>query len=470
MYERCDVAIIGAGTAGLSALSEVRKRTENFVLINDGPYGTTCARVGCMPSKTLIEAARTYYRRNIFDDFGIRGPESLSIDIPAVLARVRRLRDEFVRGTLKITDEIGDRNIAGRARFVAPDTLSVGKRIIRADRIIVATGSRPVVPEAWRILGSRVLTTNDLFEQTNLPPSMAVIGLGPVGAEIAQNLARLDIRVTAIDLGTHIAGLSDQVVNERAIAYFATEYAIHLGATAELSAEGDKVRVKAGDTGVVVDKIVAALGRRPNVDDLGLEALGVELDKRGMPPFDPCSMQIADLPVFIAGDASHHLPFMHEAADEGRIAGLNAATGAFGRYTRRTPLAIVFSDPNIAMVGRRFSDLKEGEAIIGEADFAHQGRAIAAGRNHGILRIYVDKQLGMLLGAEMCAPHGEHMAHLLALAIQQRMSVQDLIGMPFYHPVIEEGLRAALRDLAGQLPSRVSDLVEHTSLGANALD
>lgn len=470
MHEQYDVAIIGAGTAGLSALSEVRKRTENFVLINDGPYGTTCARVGCMPSKTLIEAARTYYRRNVFDDFGIRGTEFLSIDIPAVLARVRRLRDDFVRGTLQITDELGERNIAGRARFVAPDTLSVGGRIIRANRIIIATGSRPVVPERLRMLGNAVLTTDDLFEQTTLPPTIAVIGLGPVGTEIAQILARLGISITAIDLSTHIAGLSDQVVNEKAIACFAAEYSIHLGAAAELSAEGDKVRVTVGHTDFVVDKILAALGRRPNVDDLGLEGLGVELDKRGMPPFDPCSMQIADLPVFIAGDANNHLPFMHEAADEGRIAGLNAATGAFGRYTRRTPLAIVFSEPNIAMVGRRFFKLQEGEAIIGEADFTHQGRAIAAGRNQGILRIYADKQLGMLLGAEMCVPDGEHLAHLLALAIQQRLSVQDMIGIPFYHPVIEEGLRTALRDLARQLPSRVSDLVERTSLGADALD
>jgi dihydrolipoamide dehydrogenase len=471
MSERYDVAIIGSGTAGLSALNEVRKRTENFVLINDGPYGTTCARVGCMPSKTFIEAANAYHRRRIFDEFGIRGAEALTIDIPAVLARVRRLRDDFVAGTLKVTERLGDRNIAGRARFTAPDTLSVGTRTIRADRIIVATGSRPIVPEAWRSLIDRVLTSDNLFEQEDLPQSMAVIGLGPVGTEIAQVLARIGIRVTAFDLDTRIAGLSDQAVNEKAIGRLSAEFAIHLGAPAQVTAEGEKVQVKAGDASVTVDKVFAALGRRPNVDDLGLEALGIELDRRGIPLFDPCSMQITGLPVFIAGDANNLAPFMHEAADEGYIAGLNAGATASGRYARRTPLAIVFCDPNIAMVGRRFTELKEGEAIIGKADFARQGRAVTSGRNHGTLCVYADGRSGLLLGAEMCVPDGEHMAHLLALAIQSRLSVQDLLGMPYYHPVTEEGLRTALRDLAKQLPGKlISDLAACTSLGAVALD
>ena len=182
-------------------------------------------------------------------------------------------------------------------------------------------------------------------------------------------------------------------------------------------------------------------------------------------------MQIADLPVFIAGDSSNYAPFMHEAADEGHIAGINATTPEPARYVRRTPLAIVFSDPNIAMVGRRSSNGAEGETIVGEADFGRQGRAMAAGTNLGIVRIYGDRESGLLLGAEMCAPEGEHLAHLLALAIQRTLSVHDLLGMPFYHPVLEEGLRTALRDLARQLPGKfASDLAGCEAFGSNALD
>ncbi len=471
MPEHYDVAIIGAGTAGLAALDEVRKRTADFVLINDGPYGTTCARVGCMPSKTLIEASRAFHRRVSFREFGIRGAETLAMDIPAALARVRRLRDDFVSGTLRVTNALGDRNIAGRARFVAPDKLSVAGRIVQAGRIIIATGSRPVVPHAWRSLGNRLLTSDDLFEQADLPARMAVIGLGPLGVEMAQALARLGINITAFDLDSRIAGLSDPAVNECAVARLTMECAIHLGAPAEPKAEADKIKVKAGETAVVVDKVLVALGRRPNVDDLGLELLGVELDERGMPPFDPLTMQIADLPVFIAGDAGNYAPVLHEAADEGHIAGRNAMASVPECYTRRTRLAIVFGDPDIAVVGRRFSDLAEGEAIIGEANFARQGRALAAGTNHGILRVYAERASGLLLGAEICAPEGEHMAHLLALAVQQRLSVQDLLRMPFYHPVVEEGLRSALRELGRQLPARtVSDLAACGTFGADALD
>lgn len=471
MTERYDVAIIGAGTAGLSALSEVRKGTDRFVLINDGPYGTTCARVGCMPSKVLIEAARIYHRRTAFDVFGIRNAAALSVDVPAVLARVRKLRNDFVRETIKTTERLGDRNIAGRARFVEPGTLSVNGRTLQADRIIIATGSRPVVPDAFRALGGRLLTTDDIFEQEDLPSKIAVIGLGPVGTEMAQALSRLGIRIDAFDLATRVAGLADPVVNARAIECLGEEFPIHLGSPVQATLAGDGVKVTAGDTTVVVDKVFAALGRRPNVDDLGLERLGAALDRRGMPPFDPCSMQIADLPVFIAGDSSAYSPFMHEAADEGHIAGLNATVASPARYVRRTPLAIVFSDPDIAMVGRRFPDIPEGEAVVGEADFRTQGRALAAGINRGVVRIYGDRQSGALLGAEMCAPEGEHLAHLLALAIQRRLSAGDLLGMPFYHPVIEEGLRTALRGLARQLPTRVTtDLASCESLGTSALD
>lgn len=471
MSKRYDVAVIGAGTAGLSALNEVKKRTDSFILINDGPYGTTCARVGCMPSKTLIEVARAYHRRTAFEEFGIKGAAALSVDVPAVLARVRRLRDDFVRDTLTATEKLGGRNVPGRARFLEPGVLSVNGRAIRADRVIIATGSRPVVPESWRALGNRLLTTDTIFEQADLPPAIAVIGLGPVGTEIAQALSRLGIRIEAFDLATRIAGLTDPVINEKAVGYLGKEYAMYLGAPVEVSAEGDRVRVKAGETTVVVDKIIAALGRRPNVDDLGLDRLGVALDKQGMPPFDPCSMQIGDLPVFIAGDSSAHAPFMHEAADEGHIAGLNATAPEPARYARRTPLAILFSDPDIAMVGRRFSAVPEGEAVIGEADFGRQGRAVAAGTNRGVLRVYAEKGSGLLLGAEMCAPEGEHLAHLLALAVQQKLSARELLGMPFYHPVIEEGLRAALRDLARQLPEKsASSLAACEGFGNDALD
>jgi dihydrolipoamide dehydrogenase len=471
MSESVDVAIIGAGTAGLAALREVRKRSERFVLINDGPWGTTCARVGCMPSKVLIEAANAFHRRTAFREFGIMGADHLIADVAAVLRRVRRLRDEFVASTLKITEGLGERAVDGRARLLGPDRLEVNGRRLQARSIIIATGARPVVPAPWRALGERLLTTDALFEQEALPARMAVLGMGAIGVEIAQALSRLGVDVTAFDGLKTVAGLTDPKVNLTAIELLRREFPVHLGENAVLEADGEAVRVRAGDIEIVADCVLAALGRRPNVDGLGLENLGLDLDERGLPAVDSSTMQVADLPVFMAGDANGHAPLLHEAADEGHIAGLNATRPTAACFERRTPLAIVFSDPVVAMVGQRFATPDHDRVRIGEVSFERQGRARAGQRNKGAMRLYADGESGRLLGSEMCAPAGEHMAHLLALAIGRSLTVRDLLRMPFYHPVLEEGLRTALRELAAQLPGGgESDLAACGALGAEALD
>ena len=471
MTKSYDVAIIGAGSSGLSALRVVRKQTDNFVLINHGSYGTTCARVGCMPSKALIEAANAFHLRKTLAAFGVSEAERLAVDIPAVLRRVRRLRDGFVAGMLNITDEAKDRSIAGRARFLEPQVLEVGDRRVHAKNIIIATGSRPVVPGGWDGFGPRMLTSDDLFEQETLPSRMAVIGMGGLGCEIAQALSRLGIEITGFDTADHIAGLSDSQVNSQAVALLRAEFTMHLGQAAEPAIEGERIRVRAGNASVVVDKVLVALGRRPNVDQMGLENLGVELDARGVPPFDSNTMQIAGLPVYIAGDANRHLPLLHEALDEGYIAGYNAMRSEPACFERRAPLAIVFADPGIAVVGQRYEELNKDEIVIGEVDFSNQGRARMSEVNHGLLRVYADKSSGCLLGAEMCAPQGEHLAHLLALAVQRKLTVRELLGMPFYHPVLEEGLRTALRDAASKLGGKdVADLAYCGRMGVDAID
>ncbi len=472
-----DVVIVGAGSAGLAALREVRNRTQDFLLVNDSHWGTTCARVGCMPSKVLIEAANAYHRRHAFEEFGLRGAGTLSVDLPAVLRRVRRLRDGFVKGTLQATDNLGERAVSGRARLTGPGRLEVNGREISARAIVLAPGSSPVVPPAWQALGNRLLTTDTLFERETLPPRMAVIGLGAIGVEMAQALARLGIAVSAFGRG-HIGGLTDAKVSAAAKALFAGEFALHLGDEAEVSGADGAVRVRAGAAEATVDTVLAALGRRPNLAGLGLETLGIALDPRGLPPLDPNTLQIAELPLFLAGDANGERALLHEAADEGHIAGLNALRLLAGEkpacFARRTPLAIVFSEPNIAVAGRRRAELAEGSFIEGEIDFARQGRARAGQRNHGLVRLYAEKDTGKLLGAEMCAPAGEHMAHLLALALDRGLTVRELLRLPFYHPVLEEGLRSALRDLAAQLPaageSDLPNCAGFEALGAEALE
>lgn len=470
MSEIFDVIIIGAGTAGLAALREVKKRTDNFAIINDGPWGTVCARVGCMPSKALIEAAKAFHRRTSFEEFGIDGADCLTPDIAAILRRVRRLRDDFVASTLKATEVLGERAISGRARLLETGRLEVNGRELRARNIIIATGSRPFVPSSWLALDRQILTTDTLFEQEALPAHVAVIGLGAVGVEMAQALARLGIEVTGYNKSDTVAGLSDPEVNAVAAELLRDEFGVHLGEQADLQVAHGGIRVCAGTQETLVDAVLASLGRRPNIENLGLETLGIRLDEKGLPPVDPHTMRIADLPVFMAGDVNGMRPLLHEAADEGHIAGINVAHPASIRFERRTPLAIVFTNPGIAIVGKKHASLGSG-TLAGEARFEHQSRARMAQRDDGILRIYAEPVNGRLLGAEMCSPGAEHMGHLLALAIDRSLTVHDMLRMPFYHPVLEEGLRTALRDLSRQLPRcRESDLAGCEALGAQALD
>jgi dihydrolipoamide dehydrogenase len=448
-----DVAVIGAGTAGLVSLRQIRRHTNRFVLIQDGPYGTTCARVGCMPSKAFIQIAHDYHRRAFFAQSGITGSEALAIDRPAVLRRVRELRDRFAGGMVKKTDQFGEKLIKGRARFLEPTLLQIDDHLrVRARSVIIASGSRPVIPDAWKPFGNRIWTSDTFFEQETLPDRVAVIGLGVIGIELGQAMARLGIQVTGIARSQHLGGITDPDVREAAAAGLGREMTLWRGAPAELHDENGHITVTAGTHRTTVDAVLVATGRRPNVDDLGLENLGQPLRPDGVPDHDPGTLQIGNLPVFIAGDANTAHPILHEAWDDGLVAGHNAVHEQAACFKRRTPLFVIFSDPNIVAAGQLRSALAPGAFSESGVDFADQARALIRNDNIGKLKLYARPDTGELLGVEMFAPAAEHMGHLLAWSIQQRLTVADLLRMPFYHPVIEEALRAALEDLARQLP------------------
>jgi len=454
MQNHVDVAIIGAGSAGLSALRQVRKITGNYLLIDPGPLGTTCARVGCMPSKALIHIANDYHRRRSFAGMGISGAEHLRCDIPAVLRHVRTLRDHFTTGMIEATRELaGEQYVEERAVLIGPTRIQIGDRLVDADRIILAPGARPMIPREWQPFSGHILTSSTIFEQNVLPGRIAVIGLGPVGLEIGQALGRLGIQMTGFNTSSEIGGLSDPEVNAVAGKIFAKEFTLHTGAAATIKTTANGVEVHAGTATATVDKILVATGVRPNIDELGMETLGIELDGHGMPPVDPHTSQIGDLSVYLAGDANGYAPILHEALDEGFIAGRHSfeADGASACYCRRPPLRIVFSDPQCAVVGRSFTELRDTSIVIGHVDFRQQARAILEGRNAGVLRLYAESSSGRILGAEMVAPEAEHLAHLLAACIQANMTVHNALQLPFYHPTLEEGLRTALRDAATQL-------------------
>ena len=450
MEKQVDVAILGAGSAGLYAWAQVKRRTDNYVVIDGGEMGTTCARVGCMPSKALIQVAEDFHRRKILEREGIEGGDALKIHIPAALEHVQDLRDLFVEKVLGgANDNMGDKLITEYAHFLEPCLLQAGDQRIRARRVIIATGSSPAVPEAWRSFGDRIVTTDDFFELEDLPPAMAVIGLGVIGLELGQAIARLGVEVTGIEQLDHVAHLGDGDINRAAIETIGRDFALWLGHAASIEEAGNgRLRLTAGDRAVEVDRVLASMGRRPNLDGLNLGAAGIELDDSGVPRYDRHTMQIEDKPVFIAGDVTGERPLLHEAGDEGRIAGFNAVADTPVAFRRRVPLTIAFCDPNIVQVGTPLGQLDAATTLTARVKFGPIGRALIMGRNRGELELYADRRDGRLLGAAMVAPHGEHLGHLLALALHQGLTAHQLLHMPFYHPVLEEALQPALRELA----------------------
>ncbi|MEY4580230.1 MAG: hypothetical protein RL701_4933 [Pseudomonadota bacterium] len=456
-----DVAIIGAGTAGLNARREVERAGKRWLLIEAGEYGTTCARVGCMPSKLLIAAAEAAHNAREARQFGVHiDPAAIQIDGAAVMARVQRERDRFVRLVREDLEALpAEQRITGRARFSGPNTLIVDDHTrVQAHALVIATGSAPNVPKELAAAGDALLTSDSIFEIRALMGSVAVFGGGAIGLELGQALQFLGVRVRLYNPKNALGSFSDPEIARRFCEVISKAHDTVLGYEALEIERGQgscnvRHRLPGGAwQSARFDRVLAATGRKPNVSALQLSAAGIALDDSGVPKFDRETMQCGTSAIFIAGDVAGDAPVMHEAVDEGAAAGANAARfPASQALARRVPLRIGFTTPRIATLGHSYREASEHKAVIGESSYADQGRARVIGQTQGHVRVYADRQNGCLSGAELFGPGVEHTAHLLAWAVAARLPLAELLRMPVYHPTLEEGIRTALRDAAKQL-------------------
>ncbi len=461
-----DIAIIGAGTAGMSAYRTVKEAGLKCILIEGGPYGTTCARVGCMPSKLLIAAAEAAHCARHSAGFGVHVQGKVYVNGREVMERVRSERDRFVGFVLEAIEGFDPADqLQGSARFVSNTELQVDDHTrVSASRIIVATGSSPVIPPMYQGLGERLILNDDVFNWETLPESVLVVGPGVIGMELGQALARLGVRVQLLGRSPSVGGIVDPFVLDAALPAFHQE--LDLAPCAEVhsvekSSQG--VRVCFTPEGgsrreETYEYVLMAVGRQPNLSALALDNTSAELDKRGQPKLNAATLQVSDTPIFLAGDVNAQIPLLHEAADDGRFAALNAIHYPNVKaFERRAPISVVFTDPQLMRVGLRFDQLNTAQTVFGAVSFANQGRARVILKNKGLLRVYADRLSGQFLGAEMAGPAAEHLAHLLAWSYQQKLTIRQMLDMPFYHPVIEEGLRTALRDACGQVGCDAAD-------------
>ncbi|MGR2826824.1 dihydrolipoyl dehydrogenase [Acinetobacter sp. 1124_18A] len=454
-----DIIIIGAGTAGISAYKEAVKHTHNILIINDGPWDTTCARVGCMPSKVLISTANRM--------FDIQNAQEVALEVSAkintdqVMQHVQTLRDRFTQATLKDVEQWpAEYKISGKAYFIDSQTVEVNGKQYQSKSFILAVGSTPNYDQTWKKeLGNRLITTDQIFELKTLPKSIAVIGSGVIALEIAQAMHRLGVETTIFARSKRIGILTSSRLQQLAQKELGKELKIlfeTLPSEVKCSEENALLTYQLDETekNLKVEYVLAATGRTSLLDTLKLENIDNSFKDIKLLPINAKTKQLDTYPIFVVGDAYTSTPLQHEAAHEGKKVVYNCLNyPQVNSVKTLTPLGIVFSHPEMAIVGQSYKQLKDKgiDFITGEASYERQGRAIVLGKNQGGIEVYIEKESQKLLGAELFTEATEHMAHLLSWIIGEELTLNEILEKPFYHPTLEEGLRTALKHARRQL-------------------
>ena len=462
--KKAKVAVIGAGSAGMSAYRAIKRGGESCFLIENYLYGTTCARTGCMPSKLLIASANARHDVERAEKLGI-DVEGVKVNRSSVMRRVRQERERFVNFVIDdIHDFPEEDRLQGEYYFVDNHTMMTesGEKI-EAEYFVIATGTKPYIPPIFSKVLHQVIDTEEFFNFHILPKSICVVGTGAIGLELGQALTRLGVRTVVLGINHLIANITDPHILEKANEVFNSELSIYNNA--EILDANIKVGVDGYEKCVEVsweqdrimhrqkfDYVLSATGRVPNLASLCLEATSLRF-KNKRPDFNIETLRCYDEDnslsnFFIAGDVTGERMILHEAIWEGQFVGKNVLNATMNRVEERkikTPLGIVFTDPEIAIAGKSYAELDMADHVVGSVDFENQGRSRIQLKNVGILNVYAEKDSRRLVGCEMFGPAAEHIGHLLAWAIEMKMTIPQMLEMPFYHPVIEEGVRTALR-------------------------
>ncbi len=447
---RYDLIVVGAGSAGFSAAITAAEQGAQVALIGHGTIGGTCVNVGCVPSKALIRAAEAVRHANVATRFAGIVAEARVADWGAQVAQ----KDALVAGLrqAKYADLLPSYNsIAyheGRARLVDGGVEAGGKRFA-ADRIIIATGTRPALPAIPGITDISILDSTTALELTALPRSMIVLGGGYIGAELAQTFARVGVEVTLVyrsrllpeaepEIGAALAGyLVDEGIKVVGGLTYESIRQTEDGVALTVVRDGHPETLAA-------ERVLVATGRTPNTESLGLEQAGIARTPVGAIVVDD-RMRTSKVGVYAAGDVTGKDQFVYMAAYGAKLAAKNALNGDSLRYDNAAMPAVVFTDPQVGSVG-----LTEAQArAVGHnvrtsvLSLDNVPRALAARDTRGLIKLVADGDTRKLLGAHILAPEGADSIQTAAMAIRCGLTIDDLTEVIFPYLTTVEGLKLA---------------------------
>jgi pyruvate/2-oxoglutarate dehydrogenase complex dihydrolipoamide dehydrogenase (E3) component len=447
--DRYNLVVLGAGTAGLVTAAGAAGLGARVALVERHLMGGDCLNVGCVPSKGLIRAARAAADVRSAGEFGIRVPPGTRVEFPAVMERMRRLRARIskVDAAARFRD-LGVDVFFGPARFSASDAVQVDGLTLRFHRAVIATGARAAAPPIPGLADAGHLTNESVFGLTELPRRLAVIGAGPIGCELAQAFARFGSEVSLLEGQEQILTREDRDAArrvERAMAADGVRLCLGVAiARVERALSGRIVHFERGGRAerLSVDHILVGAGRRPNVEDLGLDAVGVAWDPQAGITVDD-RLRTTNPRIYAAGDVCPGHKFTHNSDFQARIVIRNALFLGRARASLLTMPWCTYTDPEVAHVG-----LSEKEAAArGIAvrtfvqDLEEVDRAILDGETEGFVKVHVRAGTDRIVGATIVARHAGEMLPELTLAIGQGIGLGKIADVIHSYPTQAEAIR-----------------------------
>ena len=445
---RYNLVVIGAGTAGLVAAAGAAGLGARVALIEQNLMGGDCLNVGCVPSKGLIRAARASADVRDAHEFGVRVPDGTTVDFPAVMERMRRLRARISpNDSVQRFADLGVDVYLGTGRFVSPREIEVDGRRLSFSRAAITTGARAAVPRFPGIVDAGYLTNETLFNLTDLPRRIGVIGAGPIGSEMAQSFARFGSEVTLFEQTDHVLPRESAraaAVLEKALMKDGVELMKECRVL-EVEKQGAekliKIGCKDGPGTVAVDEILVGIGRSPNVEDLNLQVAGVEYDPRtGVKVND--YLQTTNRRVYAAGDVCFPYKFTHTAE---ALAAIVIQNALFAR-TRKMDLTVpwcTYTDPEVAHVGHTEEELASKGIAFDRyvQEFGDVDRAILDGEDEGFVEVLARRGSDEILGGTIVARHAGEMITELTLAMSGKLGLSTLASTIHPYPTQADSIK-----------------------------